>query len=344
VHDEGGKIFMQLWHTGRVAQPSFGEHPLLKGSGLPLPSVSSSEMPLRHPKTGELLTAFTYAGKETCAVPRPLATSEIPRLLDDYRRACENALRAGFDGVELHAAHGYLIDQFLQDGVNKRTDEYGGTVNNRCRLLFEATGALVDIAGQGRVGVRLSPTTIDASGRQSMQYYAASSTDPDAVYEHAVGGLNRWKLAYLLLSEPRWNGRNDGDVASDPGFSQPLTNAKYRGIYDNTLMAAGGFTPASAAQAVADGTYDLVAFGRWFLSNPDLPERLRSGAPLNVYDRQTFYTPTILGKDGRKGYVDYPDMGGTIGETGKYPLMEQHRIGTSLGATPTKTEGGATSS
>jgi N-ethylmaleimide reductase len=272
VHAKGGLIVMQLWHTGRISQPSFGSHPLLKASGMALPSVSASAVPMTHPRTGKALMTATYEGVEECAVPRALETAELQgRLREDYARAATNAKAAGFDGVELHAAHGYLIDQFLQDGVNKRTDMYGGSIENRCRLLFEITETLVSVMGPGRVGVRLSPTTIDPkTGRQSQLYFAASCTvrrardhsytvtdpmilllccdalvqgshrccflllagcatpqDPDAVYEHAVSGMNAFDLAYLQLTEPRWSGRDDGDVTKDKGFSQPLSNHKY---------------------------------------------------------------------------------------------------------------------
>lgn len=166
-------------------------------------------------------------------------------------------------------------------------------MNDKCaiiRLLFEVVEALCSVLGSERTAVRLSPTTIDPkTGKQNQLYFATSTTDPDEVYEHAVRGLNRFKLAYLLLTEPRWSGRNDHDIANDQGFNQPLTNAKYRQMYTGTLMAAGGFTPATAAEALKEGHYDLIAFGRWFISNPDLVERIRSGAPLNVYDRATFY-------------------------------------------------------
>ena len=206
VHAKGGKIVMQLWHTGRISQPSFGEHPLLKASGMALPSVSASAVPMAHPKTGRPLQTSTYMGAEECAVPRALETDELQgRLLEDYRRAAKNALEAGFDGVELHAAHGYLIDQFLQDGVNKRTDAYGGSVPNRCRLLFEVTAALVEVIGAGRVGVRLSPTTIDPkTGRQSQLYFAATCSDPDEVYTHAVAGLNEFDLVGIASVVYGW--------------------------------------------------------------------------------------------------------------------------------------------
>mmetsp|Transcript_101103 Transcript_101103/g.286565 ORF Transcript_101103/g.286565 Transcript_101103/m.286565 type:complete len:421 (-) Transcript_101103:115-1377(-) len=324
VHAGGGLISLQLWHTGRCAHPSFGSHPAVAGAAHK-PAVSSSAVPMTHPRTGKPLRKITYEGVKDYATPRPLEAHEIPRIIADYKHAAANAKRAGFDAVELHAAHGYLIDQFIQDGVNRRTDKYGGSVENRCRLLFEVVEGLCEVMGAGRVGVRLSPTTL-VNGRQNQVYFGATCSDPDEVYARAVAGLNAFPLAYLLLSEPRWSGLGDEDPGTDAGFAQPLSNAKYRSIYRGTLMAAGGFTPKTAADAVAAGTYDLVAFGRWFISNPDLPERIRAGAPLNVYDRSTFYDPAA----GASGYTDYPDTAGTVGVQGKYALMEQSKIGASL--------------
>lgn len=148
-------------------------------------------------------------------------------------------------------------------------------------------------------------------------------------------GLNKYKLAYLLLTEPRWTGRNDHDIASDKGFSQPLSNAKYRAIYDGTLMAAGGFTPSTAADALAAGHYDLIGFGRWFISNPDLVARIKCGAPLSIYDRSTFYDATAIG-GGTDGFTDYPDMDGTYGAVGKYKTIEQGKIGADTSAAAAK--------
>jgi len=217
---------------------------------------------MTHPKTGELQKTLTYKGVENHAVPRALREDELDRLKQDYRLAAKRALEAGFDGVELHAAHGYLIDQFIQNGTNRRTDKYGGSVENRCRLLFEVVEALVEVAGPKRVGGRLSPTTIDpVTKRQNHLFFAASTTDPDEVYGHAVAGMNRFPLAYLFLTEPRWKGLEGDDPTKDPGLRSPLTNHKYRKVFKGVLMAGGGFTPKTAAEAVREGHYDLIAFG-----------------------------------------------------------------------------------
>merc|ERR1719233_565032 len=283
-----------------------------------------------NPKSNKPMKSITYKGVEKSVVPRALRLEEFPRLCDDYVHAAKNAMSAGFDGVEVHAAHGYLIDQFIQDGVNKRKDRYGGSIENRCRLLFEVVAAVSGAVGPGKVAVRLSPTTIDKkTGKQNWYFFGASTSDPDIVYAHAVDGLNQFNLAYLLLTEPRWNSRYRDAIDADPGFSQPLTNEKYRDIYKGTLMACGGFTPSTAAAALENGHYDLIAFGRWFLSNPDLPERIRTGAPLNEYNRKTFYTATAFG-GGEEGYTDYPDMNGSFGIVGKYSLIPQHEIKDSL--------------
>jgi len=228
-------------------------------------------------------------------------------------------MRAGFDGVEVHAAHGYLIDQFLRSGTNRRSDVYGGSPENRCRLLLEVVAAAVEEAGPGRVAVRLSPTQPG-----SANFFGAEDDnmiDSDGfhvTYGYAIRQLNSFPLAYMLLTEPRWHrGKFDNDVEKDPGFNMPVTNsATYRRIYEGVLMAAGGFTPSTACQVVRDGVCDVVAFGRWFISNPDLPARIRSGAQLNRYKRETFYSY------GEEGYIDYPNMEGTVGTSGKYAIID----------------------
>ncbi|MGC1430431.1 MAG: alkene reductase [Albidovulum sp.] len=319
VHAKGGLISCQLLHTGRVAQPGIGDHPLVKGTGAPLPPVSSSATALV-PGQDE----GDYNWDQAAAPPRALETDEIARVIDDYRHAARNADLAGFDFVELHAAHGYLVEQFLCDGINTRPDRYGGSIENRCRFLMEIVAALVDELGAGRVGVRLSPTSVDpATGRLYQMYFGAYSSDAEALYDHAVTGLNAFPLAYLMLTEPRVGALSVAPEA-DRSNTHPLRNARFRRLYHGTLIGAGGFTPKTAKEAVANGTYDLIAFGRWFLANPDLPERLRLGCPLNAYDRTTFYG------GGSVGYTDYPDRSHVAGST--YAQIEQSRIGTSLKA------------
>jgi N-ethylmaleimide reductase len=320
VHARGGLISCQLLHTGRIAQPGIGEHPLVQGTQVPLPPVSSSATPL-----GPGKEAGDYNWDRPAAVPRALETVEIERVIEDYCHAARNAARAGFDFVELHAAHGYLIEQFLCDGINRRNDRYGGSIENRCRLLFEIVDALLGELGPNRVGVRLSPTVIDpATGQLYQTYFNATDSDPQALYTHAVQGLSRFPLAYLMLTEPRV-GALSIEPELDPSTTHPLRNAHLREFYDGPLIGAGGFTPRSAKEAVACGIYDLIAFGRWFLSTPDLPARLASGAPLNRYERSHFYG------GGAAGYIDYPDLAhlGAPGY-GDYTQVEQSDIGVSM--------------
>eukprot|EP00930_Biecheleria_cincta_P063249 TRINITY_DN48760_c0_g1_i1.p1 TRINITY_DN48760_c0_g1~~TRINITY_DN48760_c0_g1_i1.p1 ORF type:complete len:420 (-),score=69.60 TRINITY_DN48760_c0_g1_i1:15-1274(-) len=319
VHNKSGFIFCQLWHIGRVSHPSWVEHPLLKSRGGPMPSVSASEQAV----PGKTLNSFPQGPAVPNAAPRALRTDEIPRLVSDYCHAARCAMRAGFDGVEIHSAHGYLLDQFLRDGTNNRTDQYGGSPENRCRLLLEVVEAVSKIVGPGRVAVRLSPTQPG-----SASFFGAKDTNElDAEGRHktyalAVRSLNAYPLAYLLFTEPRWaGGKYDNDVEKDPGFNMPITNSNmYRPLYKGILMAAGGFLPASADEAVRQNSVDLVAFGRWFISNPDLPERIRLGKSLNRYVRDTFYSYEV------EGYTDYPDLQGTVGVAGKYPLVDLEKL------------------
>lgn len=190
--------------------------------------------------------------------------------------------------------------------------------------------------GPGRVAIRISPTTMDPKNGRENAFYNGPTSDPDEIFPYAVNELNKHPLAYVLLTEPRWTPLVTDGPDTDPGFNLPLVNVgkfapknDYRKIYKGTLMGGGGFIPTSAAKTVEDGDYDLTAFGRWFISNPDLPERIRTGAPLNVYDRRTFGLGTVQGGDYR-GYSDYPDMAGTVKNPGNYELIEQERIGRSL--------------
>lgn len=319
VHARKGLIVCQLLHAGRIAQPEIGDHPVAADSDLPLPSVSASAIAL--PQGDE---DSHYDWDQPNTQPRALATAEMRRICDDYAHAARNARDAGFDAVELHAAHGYLIDQFLNQSTNHRDDMYGGSLENRCRLLFEVTATLIDVMGKGRVGVRLSPYLNDPqTGTPSATYFGAQSDDAEAVYSHAVRGLNDFDLAYLLLTEPRVGGGLASDPKSDQGFKHPLSLRHYRTLYNGTLMGAGGFTPITAATAITQNAYDLIAFGRWFISNPDLPDRIRHGHDLTVYDRATFYSGSTA------GYTDYPDSHDSAKAAG-YRMIAVSDVGASL--------------
>jgi N-ethylmaleimide reductase len=270
VQAAGGRIFCQLWHVGRIS------HPSLQPDGA-LPVAPSALAP-----AGQL---WTPEGMRPYVTPRPLATEEIAGLIEDYRNAAANALAAGFDGVELHAANGYLIDQFLRDSSNRRIDRYGGSVANRARLLLEVTAALIDVAGQERVGVRLSPTN---------PFNDVADSHPAALFGHATQELDRLRFAYLHIIEPG---------PTDPIAKGEVPDGKFfRARWRGPLMLNKGYDFARANAAILDGTADMVSFAALFLANPDLPERLRRGGPFNPPDRKTFY-----GGDAR-GYTDYPAL------------------------------------
>jgi N-ethylmaleimide reductase len=270
VHAAGGRIFCQLWHVGRVS------HPLLQPGGA-LPVAPSALAP-----SGQL---WTPEGMRPFVTPRTLETGEIAGLVEDYRKAARNALRAGFDGIELHAANGYLIDQFLRDGSNRRIDRYGGSVANRVRLLLEVTEALIGVAGREHVGVRLSPTN---------PFNDVADSHPAALFGHATAELDRLRFAYLHVVEPG---------PSDPVAKGEVPDGKFfRARWRGPLMLNKGYDLARANAAITQRTADLVSFAALFLANPDLPERLRRGGPFNPPDRKTFY-----GGDA-KGYTDYPAL------------------------------------
>jgi len=271
VHQSGGHIFLQLWHVGRVS------HPSLQPEGA-LPVAPSAIAPEG--------MASTYEGEKPFVTPRALETHEIPGIIEQYRQGAANALAAGFDGVEIHSANGYLLDEFLQDGSNKRTDKYGGSIENRARLLLEVVEAVVSVWGGDRVGVRLSP----ASTFMSMH-----DSNPEALFGYVAEALNPFNLAYLHIVEPRIQGNK---TVEDDGTG--LGVHFFRPIFKRTLITAGGYTRETGEAVLADGDADLVAYGRLFLANPDLPKRFALNAELNDYDRSTFY-----GGD-EKGYTDYP--------------------------------------
>jgi N-ethylmaleimide reductase len=263
VHAEGGRIFLQLWHVGRLSHST-----IQAGGGLPVaPSAIAPE--------GEIYTA---AGPQPYETPRALDIEEIPGVVDDFRRAAANAKRAGFDGVELHGANGYLIDQFLRDGANQRTDVYGGSVENRVRLLKEIVEAVIPVFGAERVGVRLSPT---------LPVFSMSDSDPAATFGHAAQTLSRYGLCYLHVVQ-----------FGDPDFDYTALMRAFSGPY----IANGGFDADSAEAAITGGAANLVSFGQKFLANPDLIERFRQGAALNAPHPETFYQGEA------RGYTDYPTL------------------------------------
>ncbi len=270
VHKAGGRIFAQLWHVGRVSHPDFhnGELPVA-------PSALAVE--------GE---AFTQNGKVKIVTPRALELSELPGIVAQFRTAAENAKAAGFDGVELHGANGYLLDQFLRDGANRRTDAYGGSIQNRARFPLEITQAVIDVWGAERVGYKLSP---------QFAGYSMSNSNPVATFSHIAEELNRLNIGYIHIGEAI-----AGPMAAPAGTLR--VTPILRDIFSGTVIVNGGYDARSANAAIARGETDLVAFGVPFLANPDLPARYRSDRPLNAPDQATFYA----GEE--KGYVDYPAL------------------------------------
>lgn len=274
VHAKGGKIFLQLWHVGRISHSSHQPN-----GGLPV--APSAITP-----TGKVFTAdWKQADYET---PRALETAELEGIVEDFRKAAQHAKDAGFDGVEVHGANGYLLDQFLQDGSNKRTDNYGGAIENRARLLLEVTDAVIAVWGKGRVGARLSPYGTFNDMRDS---------DPIALFTYVLKQFSQRGIAYAHVIEPRATSAGGNDsMAAD----MPSTLALFRPHFNGAFISAGGYTPESAAEAVSYGAADAVAFGRTYIANPDLPERIKEGVALTPYNRATFYGGA------EKGYTDYP--------------------------------------
>lgn len=271
VHNYGGRIYCQLWHVGRVSHPS-----LQPDGGLPVaPSAIRPEA-----------SVFTGAGFEPCVTPRALEADEIPAIVEQYRQAGRNALLAQFDGVEIHAANGYLLEQFVRDSTNQRVDRYGGSVENRARLLLEVVGAVCRECGAERVGVRLSPLN-RGNGTEL-------DSDPAATYGYIVERLNDRGLAYIHVIE----GATQGPREVPGGFDLQTLRRAFRGVY----MANNGYDLELALEARRRNLADLIAFGRPYIANPDLVERLRSNAPLNVPDRKTFFG------GGARGYTDYPAL------------------------------------
>ena len=270
VHAEGGKIVIQLWHVGRISHPSL------------LPNGAQPVAPSAIKPNGK---AFTYQGLVDYVEPRALAVSELPSIVADYVHATKCALAAGFDGVEIHAANGYLLDQFLRDGTNKREDEYGGSIENRSRLLLEVTKAVVEVAGSDKVGIRISPVN---------PFNDMKDSNPQALFNHVVTALNPFKLAYLHVVE---GGIHGGGIA-DP-FDFPALRKHCQSAY----MANLSYDKARGNAAIASGHADAIAYGVPFIANPDLVERFSINAALNQADSSTFYGGN------EHGYTDYPFLG-----------------------------------
>ena len=267
VHTAGGRIFLQIWHGGRAC------HPLLNSGAQPVaPSAIAIDDEV-----------YTPEGKKPYVAPRALRDDELPGIIAGFRRAAENAKAAGFDGVEVHGANGYLLDEFLRDGSNKRTGPYGGSRENRARLMFEVVEAVSAVWGSDRVGLRISPLN---------SYNSMIDSDPVGLATWVAERANDYRLAYLHVMRSDFFQQQSGDVMTP-------VRAAYKGV----LIGNMGYTAEEANQAIADGKLDAVAFGVSFLANPDLPARFKAGASLNQPDPTTFYT------QGAEGYVDYPAMG-----------------------------------
>ena len=263
VHDAGGQILLQLWHVGRISDPFY-----LNGE---LPIAPSAVQPAGHVSLMRPLKSFV--------TPRALAIEEIPGVVEAYRQGAENARAAGFDGVEIHGANGYILDQFLQDSTNHRTDAYGGSLENRARFLLEVTDAVISVWGADRVGMHLAPRG-DA--------HDMGDSDPAALFGHVARELGRRKLAFLCARE-----------SHDKAALGPSLKESFGGVF----IANEGFSAESARETIASGKADAIAFGKPAIANPDLVERLRANAPWNPPDPETFYG------DGPKGYLDYPFLG-----------------------------------
>lgn len=270
VHAKGGIFFCQLWHVGRVSNEGFqpnGQAP-----------ISCTDKPITPQIRANGLDTAEFS------TPRRLQTDEIPGIVNDFRLAARNAIEAGFDGVEIHGANGYLIDQFMKDNVNDRTDKYGGSLENRCKFALDIVEAVVNDIGPDRVGIRLSPFT---------DYMQAWDSNPDALGLYMAKSLNKYGILYCHVIEPRMAEAKDKELEHS---LLPMRKA-----FNGTFIAAGGYKREDGNKAIGAGNTDLVAFGRLFLANPDLPKRFELDAALNKYHRETFYT-----SDPVVGYTDYP--------------------------------------
>lgn len=270
VHNEGGKIFIQLWHCGSMSHPDFhnGEKPLSASD------VNPNEK------------SYTPQGFKDTVAPKPMTLEDIQQTISDFGNAAANAKKAGFDGVEIHASNGYLFHQFFNNSSNKRSDNYGGSIENRARLLFEVLEKIKEVYPENRIGVRLNPSLHGAFGMQA-------DKETILTFEYIVKKLNNHDLAYIHLSEPFT------DVSAVPFLVSEIAK-HFRPLYDGTLIINNNFDKEKGNKAIENNLADLVAYGKLFISNPDLPKRFELDAPLRAWDEATFYVP------GEAGYIDYP--------------------------------------
>ncbi len=272
VHEEKGHIFIQIWHVGRVSHPDFHD----------------GELPLAPSAVNPNSKAFTPQGFKETVTPKAMTNEEVKQTILDFKNAAKNAMAAGFDGIEIHSSNGYLFHQFFNQSSNQRTDEYGGSIENRARFLFDVIDAIKEVMPENRIGLRLNPSLHGIFGME-----ADEETMP--TFDYIVNKLNDYDLAYLHLSEPFT------DVSGIP-FLETQIAKRYRPLYKGTLVINSNFDQESGNAVIESGDADAVAYGKPFISNPDLPERFASGAELAKFDQDTFYTPGV------KGYTDYPSL------------------------------------
>ncbi|RIJ37830.1 alkene reductase [Pontibacter oryzae] len=272
VHEEGGKIFLQLWHVGRMSHPDF----------------HNGELPVAPSAINPNDKSFTPQGFKETETPRELTVPEIKQIVQDFKNAAKNAMEAGFDGVEVHSSNGYLLHQFFSSSSNIRTDEYGGSIENRARILFEVLDAIKEVMPLEKVGIRLNPSLHGIFGM-------TLNEDTIPTFDYIVESVNKYNLAYLHLSEPFT------DVSNLP-HAEPNIAQRYRPMYKGNLIINGGFTQESGNKVIEEGHADMVAYGVPFIANPDLPERFEQNAALQQPDKDKFYTP------GTEGYIDYPSL------------------------------------
>ena len=272
VHDKDGKIFIQLWHVGRISHPDFHD----------------GELPLAPSAINPNEKSYTPEGFKDTVTPKAMTKEDIKKTIADFKHAAKNAMKAGFDGVEIHSSNGYLIHQFFNATSNQRTDEYGGSIENRARFFFEVLDAIKEEIPENRIGARFNP---------SLHGIFGMTMDEETIptFDHVINKLNDYDLAYIHLSEPF----ND---VSDIEYAETEIAKRYRPMYDGTLMINSAFDQEKGNAVIERGDADLVAYGKPFISNPDLVERFRQHAELAEWDQDTFYTP------GKEGYIDYPAM------------------------------------